>query len=85
MSKLILFALLFYLIYKMLGSGQKQRPSASPGPETRQGAGRTIFAGELVEDPQCGVYVSKEEAVQDGKGRFFCSPACRDAYAQRSG
>ena len=40
--------------------------------------------GTLVRDPQCGTYVPESRAIRLGSGaqaRYFCSTACRDAYA----
>jgi YHS domain-containing protein len=36
-----------------------------------------------VQDPQCGTYLPKSRALMIGSGddaKYFCSPACRDAY-----
>jgi uncharacterized protein len=40
--------------------------------------------GTLVQDPQCGTYLPKSRALAIGAGgdaKYFCSQACRDAYA----
>ncbi len=40
--------------------------------------------GTLVQDPQCGTYLPKSRALAltaGGEAKYFCSPACRDAYA----
>lgn len=37
----------------------------------------------MVQDPQCGTYLPKQEAHTawvDGKEQYFCSRECRDAY-----
>jgi uncharacterized protein len=42
------------------------------------------IGGTLVRDPQCGTYVPRENALSIGRGdstRYFCSAACRDAWA----
>jgi uncharacterized protein len=54
-----------------------RRPGSAPAPGERAG-------GELVRDPQCGTYVARSRAIAAGSGSatvFFCSTACRDAYA----
>ena len=41
--------------------------------------------GTLVRDPHCGTYVPPQGAPSIGSGAsavYFCSAACRDAYAQ---
>lgn len=50
-------------------------------------AGRRPSSGQvmdvMVQDPQCGTYLPKHEAVRAwvrGEEQFFCSKACRDAY-----
>jgi len=43
---------------------------------------------ELVQDPVCKLYVPRREAFalkSDGGTVYFCSQACRDQYAHRSG
>ncbi|MBU1275561.1 MAG: YHS domain-containing protein [Proteobacteria bacterium] len=49
--------------------------------------GRKAAPGEvmdvMVQDPQCGTYLPKQEAFSawiDGQERFFCSKECRDAF-----
>jgi YHS domain-containing protein len=40
-------------------------------------------AGELRQDPVCGVYVSTATKVRksiNGKDHYFCSERCRDSY-----
>lgn len=40
--------------------------------------------GTLVRDPHCGTYLPESRAIRVGSGaqaQFFCSAACRDAYA----
>jgi hypothetical protein len=42
------------------------------------------LGGELVRDPNCGTYIPREKALAAGSGAsatYFCSAACRDAYA----
>lgn len=37
----------------------------------------------MVQDPQCGTYLPKQEAFSawiDGQEQFFCSKQCRDAF-----
>jgi hypothetical protein len=50
----------------------------------RNNDGGEIRGGELVEDPQCGVYIPKEGAIPGPDGRYFCSQECLDAYRRRS-
>jgi len=39
----------------------------------------------MVQDPQCGTYLPKHEAISawvEGQEQFFCSKQCRDAYIE---
>ena len=48
-------------------------------PESLERAG-----GALVRDPHCGTYVPQSRALKVGIGanvQYFCSAACRDAFA----
>jgi hypothetical protein len=69
------------LILRALGIWQtapaRRRPQSPPREAERSG-------GTLVQDPQCGTYLPKTRALALGAGtdaKYFCSPACRDAYA----
>ena len=89
MIRLLLLLLLFFLGYTLfqavfrLLTGRSQPPSAPRGsrsPKSREGE-------EMVQDPQCGTFVPRGDAVSAvvrGKRRYFCSTACRDAYAGKS-
>jgi uncharacterized protein len=74
----ILFVLfIIRLVLRALGIGQM--PQAP-----RQRVRRTEHAGgTLVQDPHCGTYLPKSRALalaSSGDTKYFCSPACRDAY-----
>ena len=79
--RLILYGVLVWALVKLV-KGLKPGPRPKPRPRAPEGL---IQGGELVQDPQCGVYVPKETAVRGADGRFFCSPACRDAFEKRGG
>jgi uncharacterized protein len=43
---------------------------------------------ELVQDPVCGVYVPRREAIElrdRGEPHYFCSEKCRDQYLRQNG
>ncbi len=81
--RLIFYGVLIWLLVRLI-KGLKPKPRVRSSRPRPRPEGGTIQAGELVQDPQCGVYVPKESAVPGPDGQFFCSPACRDAYAKRS-
>ncbi len=93
MVKLIFEILLIFLIVKLFlalarPSPKKRsavnRPSSNPSKKPHADAAHRE-AEELVEDPQCGVFVPRSSAVKGPGGRFFCSEACRDAFAGKKG
>ena len=69
------------MLYKLtLGYGKdkpEDRAAGSPG-----GAAGGGF-GELVEDPQCGVYIPRDAAVMNSNGVPFCSQECLEAHAKK--
>jgi hypothetical protein len=79
---IILLLILRFVLRLLFGAARpiSRRPgSPAGGPLERAG-------GELVRDPQCGTYVPKASAVVAGAGaeaKYFCSAACRDAYAAK--
>ena len=59
------------------GATRGGRPSK---PDVKQG-------GELVRDPNCGMFVPKARAIAVSAGRethYFCSVTCRDAYRAKA-
>lgn len=66
--KFLIWALLGYLVYRML------RGKAAP-----EIAAKQTPASETFQDPVCGVYLSEADAVVgklDGKRHHFCSIDC---------
>lgn len=78
--KLALIALLVWFLYRsvrrlMSGGEQKGQRPAPKGPDQ--------VIDVMVQDPQCGTYLPKHEAIKafvKDEERFFCSEACRDAF-----
>ncbi|MDF1553389.1 MAG: hypothetical protein P1P84_10030 [Deferrisomatales bacterium] len=70
--------LLVRLVKGLLGPAQGRTPR-------RPASGGELRGGELVQDPQCGVYIPKETALKGPGGQLFCSPECRDAYRNQGG
>ena len=79
----LLRALVIMFVFRVIArlfTGGARRPS-QPTTHARTSE-RT--GGTLVRDPQCGTYVSTERSFHAGHGAstlYFCSAACRDAYA----
>ncbi len=61
--------------------------NAGPKQVRRQAAAGEVM-DVMVQDPQCGTYLPKQEAYSawvDGQERFFCSKECREAYKAGQG
>lgn len=75
--RILVILLVIRLVMRALGM---TRGRGIPRPRARdvERAG-----GTLVQDPQCGTYLPKSRALAvtaGGQTKYFCSPACRDAY-----
>ncbi len=76
---LILGALVWWLVRLVKGLISPARTQTQGRPQ----ASGELPGGELVQDPQCGVYIPKETALKGPGGQLFCSSECRDAYRDR--
>ena len=75
----LIVGLLFYTAFQAIKQFLLKPPS--PPPE------KTARGEEMVQDPECGTYVPRSDAVTfQGKGttHYFCSTDCRDKFRQRS-
>lgn len=78
--KFVLIALAVWFLYRSvrrLMSGGEQ-PGRRPVPK-----GPDQVIDVMVQDPQCGIYLPKHEAIRSivrDEERFFCSEACRDGF-----
>lgn len=73
----LIVGFLVYTVYQMLR--QALSKPAAPPPE------KTASGEEMVQDPECGTYVPKSDAIKAqvrGETRYFCSDTCRDVYRQ---
>lgn len=75
MIRLLLFALLFYLVYTLITFVLRSFSAKpmQPPPE------RTSVGEDMVQDPNCGTYVPRGDAIKS-KQNYFCSKKCRDEY-----
>lgn len=75
--RFLIWLLIIYVAYRML-RGRKR------GLVTEKK--RNDAAAETYQDPHCGVYVPKDDAVVgvlDGKRLYFCSRDCLDQFQQK--
>ena len=83
MIKLLVFALLFYIVYTLFSAFMRSlsAPRAQTPPEKSR-------EGETMErDPQCGTYVPRGDAFSKsihGTTHYFCSQKCRDDYLAKN-
>lgn len=81
MTRLLFWALLLYLGYRIVASLKK---SSRIRPVSRRERGPVCTTHR---DPVCGTYITEEDAVVDtqhGQRLYFCSHACRDRYREQS-
>jgi YHS domain-containing protein len=77
MLRWIIIALIFYLVYRLV-RGKMGALKTTPRTPPQQ------IQDEMVQDPVCGVYVPKRQALVWGANqkeeKYFCSPECREKY-----
>ncbi len=81
MWKFIVLIVAGFVLYKMFTT-EKKRKTKSSQKETE----RLKATGELVQDPQCGAYVSVNSDIRVRTGEVvhrFCSYECRDKYLKQ--
>jgi uncharacterized protein len=82
MIRLLMFAFIFYLGYRVLkyfGSQLTKDSDQSPRENV------TSVDADLIQDPQCGIYFLKQEGVEarvKGQTIHFCSEACRSKFLE---
>ncbi|MBW2163982.1 MAG: YHS domain-containing protein [Deltaproteobacteria bacterium] len=84
MARLILFSALFLVFYYVIKSflrGLKLRKVLKTG--SKQAGKQPPITDELVQDPVCGIYCPKRDALslnRQGKTYYFCSDKCRQKF-----
>ena len=66
---------IYFFIREIMGGGKKGKSSPNAGKTQPQKT-----AEDLVQDPHCGVYVPKTQAVKGPSGTWFCSETCLKAH-----
>jgi YHS domain-containing protein len=77
--RIILYALLAYIIYKSIRFYQRLSQKSSSAPKSKQ------ISGMMVKDSVCNTYLPKEDAIKEireGKEYFFCSKECRQKFLE---
>ncbi|TLN06273.1 hypothetical protein FDZ71_11090, partial [bacterium] len=86
MIKILIQIFLFYILYRiikeMLFGDEKPKKKIfrekEPEAEAFTPKEPPRAREELVQDPECGVYVPKNSSISSG-GDYFCSPECLEA------
>ena len=84
MSKLLILLITFFLLYTFLKKGLKKFFGQMGEPENKEQ--NPPITDQLVQDPVCGVYCPKQEAITlniKGKKIYFCSTECRDKFLSK--
>ena len=83
----ILYFLLFLVAFRLIGSLLTRVFTLSKDVRARAGAGseqaQKTIAGQMIKDPQCGMYVATDLAVAakvNGQTFHFCSEECRKHF-----
>jgi uncharacterized protein len=79
--KLLLYVLLAWAVYKLWSLVNRPPRNFPPTPPPL--GERRVDGGELVQDPQCGVYIPKETALRGPGETYFCSEECRRAHGRK--
>lgn len=76
--RLLILAVLFYILYRLLFGGRKKKAVPTKKPKIQ-------VQDTLVEDPICHTYVPESQSlsvVQGGKTYYFCSQECLDTFTE---
>lgn len=85
MWKFIIILIACYAAYKLFANDFLKKRKASEKEEKAE-TDRKIAAGEMVKDPECGVWVSVDDSISVRKGDktwYFCSYECRDNFLKK--
>ena len=89
MIRFVIFALLCYILYRLIKSLALPSPRKSGEPFRKPGEPFTqspqVITDEMVIDPHCHVYIPKREALTakiEGGTVYFCSKECKKKYLQ---
>ncbi len=81
--RLIIAAILIYLLYKLFIKGGKKGSYR----EDKRAYESNPDVGEMVQDPVCKVYIPMDQAyirVINGKKYYFCSEECAEKFEKKT-
>lgn len=82
MIRFIIFAILCYVLYRLIKSLALPSPTTSKKSFTQS---HGTITDEMVMDPHCRVYIPKREAITakiGGETLYFCSNECKKKYLE---
>lgn len=83
MARLLIFLIIAVLVYRAL----KSWVNPAQKPKVRRDDHVPLQADDVMrQDPQCGVYISKRDAIvlhHKGDVLYFCSEACKDKFLEQ--
>jgi len=88
MVRFILFSAFFLILYYVIKGflkGLKSRKVLKTG--SKQADKQPPIIDVLVQDPVCGVYCPKKDALtlkRQGKTYYFCSDKCRNEFREKN-
>jgi len=83
MWRLIVLSILLVIVYFLVRSAVRGFLGKRKNPAPIESTGPT---SEMVQDPICGMFVSREGAYfirNADRTHFFCSESCRDTYQKK--
>jgi len=81
--RLIQIAIVILLVWMGIKAVKRFMAGGAEAQQVRRRQAKGEVMDVMVQDPQCGTYVPRHEAISakvEGAERFFCSKQCRDAY-----
>lgn len=81
MTKFLVLAFCAFVVWKLFLGDKRFKDS-----KEQQNKENLVASGELIKDPVCGAYVSKNSDIRVRQGDVvlnFCSYDCRERYLKR--
>lgn len=85
MFQTLLIIALIYFGYKLLKNDRLKAKKREATLEKQQEE-QKIAAGDMVQDPECGTFVSVDDSISVRNGNkvyYFCSYECRDKFLKK--
>lgn len=81
MIKWVVIILCVWFLFKLLTNDSKKKTE-----KKQENMEKKYAAGDMVKDPICGAFVSKDQQIRVKNGdsvEYFCSYDCRDKYIKQ--